>query len=49
MDLRQPSWSDPELEAPLAGSLTLGEVRLAHVLRQVGAEWANAVRLLSSN
>jgi len=49
LDLRQPSWRDPLLSARLAGSLTLGDMRLAHVLHQAGAERASAVLLLSSD
>ncbi len=49
VDLRQPSWRDPELESRLAGTLTHGDMRLAHVLRQAGAERASAVLLLSAD
>jgi len=49
VDLQQPSWRDPELESRLAATLTLGDMRLAHVLRQAGAERASAVLLLSSD
>ena len=49
LDLRQPNWRDPLLNARLSGVLTLGDMRLAHVLRQAGAERASAVLLLSSD
>ena len=49
VDLRQPNWRDPELESRLAGTLTHGDMRLAHVLRQAGAEGASAVLLLSAD
>ena len=49
VDLRQPNWRDPELESRLAATLTHGDMRLAHVLRQAGAERASAVLLLSSD
>ena len=49
VDLRQPNWRDPELESRLAGTLTHGDMRLAHVLRQAGAERASAVLLLSAD
>ena len=49
VDLRQPNWRDPELESRLAGTLTNGDMRLAHVLRQAGAERASAVLLLSAD
>jgi len=49
VDLRQPNWRDPELESRLAGALTHGDMRLAHVLRQAGAERASAVLLLSAD
>ena len=49
VDLRQPNWRDPELESRLAVTLTHGDMRLAHVLRQAGAERASAVLLLSSD
>lgn len=48
LDLRTPSWRDPEVATHLQGSLTLGDMRLAHVLRQAQAETARAVLLLSS-
>ena len=49
VDLRQPNWRDPELESRLAVTLTHGDMRLAHVLRQAGAERASAVLLLSAD
>ena len=49
VDLRQPNWRDPELESRLLGTLTHGDMRLAHVLRQAGAERASAVLLLSAD
>ena len=49
VDLRQPNWRDPELESRLAATLTHGDMRLAHVLRQAGAERASAVLLLSAD
>jgi Trk K+ transport system NAD-binding subunit len=49
VDLRQPNWRDPELESRLAGTLTHGDMRLAHVLRRAGAERASAVLLLSAD
>ncbi len=49
LDLRQPKWRDPELESRLSGTLTHGDMRLAHVLRQAGAERACAVLLLSAD
>ena len=49
VDLRQPNWRDPELECRLSGNLTHGDMRLAHVLRQAGAERASAVLLLSAD
>ena len=49
VDLRQPNWRDPQLESRLAGTLTHGDMRLAHVLRQAGAERAGAVLLLSAD
>jgi Trk K+ transport system NAD-binding subunit len=49
LDLRQPNWRDPELESRLAGTLTYGDMRLAHVLRRAGAERASAVLLLSAD
>ena len=49
VDLRQPNWRDPELESRLAATLTQGDMRLAHVLRQAGAERASAVLLLSAD
>jgi len=49
VDLRQPNWRDPELESRLAGTLTHGDMRLAHVLRQACAERASAVLLLSAD
>ena len=49
VDLRQPNWRDPELESRLAETLTNGDMRLAHVLRQAGAERASAVLLLSAD
>ena len=49
VDLRQPNWRDPELESRLAATLTYGDMRLAHVLRQAGAERASAVLLLSAD
>jgi len=49
VDLRQPDWREPELESRLAGTLTFGDMRLAHVLRQAGAERASAVLLLTAD
>jgi hypothetical protein len=49
VDLRQPNWRDPELESRLAETLTHGDMRRAHVLRQAGAERASAVLLLSAD
>ena len=49
VDLRQPNWRDPELESRLAATLTHGDMRLAHVLRQARAERASAVLLLSAD
>jgi len=49
VDLRQPNWRDRELESRLSGTLTHGDMRLAHVLRQAGAERASAVLLLSGD
>jgi Trk K+ transport system NAD-binding subunit len=48
LDRQQPNWRDPRLEAELAHQLTLGDMRLPHVLRRAGAETACAVLLLSS-
>lgn len=49
VDLRHPNWRDPELESRLAGTLTHGDMRRAHVLRQAGVERASAVLLLSAD
>jgi len=49
VDLRQPNWRDPELVSRLAGTLTHGDMRLAHVVRLLGAERASAVLLLSAD
>jgi hypothetical protein len=48
VDLEPPHWRDPSLERRLRGCLTLGDMRLPHVLRQAGAPAARAVLLLSS-
>lgn len=48
LDRQQPNWRDPRLEAELAHQLTLGDMRLPHVLQRAGAETACAVLLLSS-
>jgi hypothetical protein len=48
VDLEPPRWRDPSLEQRLQGCLTLGDMRLPHVLRQAGAPAARAVLLLSS-
>jgi Trk K+ transport system NAD-binding subunit len=48
VDLEPPRWRDPSLEQRLRSCLTLGDMRLAHVLRQAGAPGARAVLLLSS-
>ncbi|MFM7452733.1 MAG: NAD-binding protein, partial [Cyanobium sp.] len=48
VDLEPPQWRDPSLEQRLRGCLTLGDMRLPHVLRQAGAPAARAVLLLSS-
>jgi Trk K+ transport system NAD-binding subunit len=48
LDLHQPNWRDPRLEAELGDQLTLGDMRLPHVLRRAGADTARAVLLLSS-
>jgi Trk K+ transport system NAD-binding subunit len=49
VDLRRPDWREPELETRLAATLTFGDMRLAHVLRQAGAESASAVLLLTAD
>lgn len=49
VDLRQPNWRDPQLESQLAGTLIHGDMRLAHVLRQAGAERATAILLPSGD
>lgn len=49
IDLVQPDWRNPELQQELQGSLTLGDMRRPHILRQAGAEHARAVLLLSSD
>ena len=49
VDLQQPDWREPELESRLARTLTFGDMRLAHVLRQAGAERASAVLLLTAD
>lgn len=49
LDLRPPSWRDPDLEQRLLGSLTLGDMRLPRVLRQANAHQCRAVLLLSSD
>jgi len=48
VDLEPPQWRDPSLHQRLQGCLTLGDMRLPHVLRQAGASQARAVLLLSS-
>jgi Trk K+ transport system NAD-binding subunit len=48
VDLEPPQWRDPSLERRLRSWLTLGDMRLPHVLRQAGAPGARAVLLLSS-
>lgn len=49
IDLAQPDWRNPELQLELQGSLTLGDMRRPHILRQAGVEHARAVLLLSSD
>ncbi|MEB3167350.1 MAG: NAD-binding protein [Synechococcaceae cyanobacterium] len=49
IDLVQPDWRNLELQQELQGSLTLGDMRKPHVLRQAGAGHARAVLLLSSD
>lgn len=49
LDLAEPSWLDPQLETRLSAHLTLGDMRLPHVLRQAGGASARAVLLLSSD
>lgn len=49
LDLAQPSWLDPQLEAHLGAHLTLGDMRLPHVLQMAGGTSARAVLLLSSD
>jgi len=48
VDLEPPQWRDPSLDQRLRDSLTLGDMRLPHVLRQAGASRARSVLLLSS-
>jgi Trk K+ transport system NAD-binding subunit len=48
VDLEPPQWRDPSLEQRLRGCLTLGDMRLPHVLRRAGVPGARAVLLLSS-
>ena len=48
VDLEPPQWRHPALDQRLRGCLTLGDMRLPHVLRQAGAPAARAVLLLSS-
>lgn len=48
VDLEPPQWRDPSLEQRLRSCLTLGDMRLPHVLRHAGAPGARAVLLLSS-
>lgn len=48
LDLHPPSWQSPAVEARLSPHLTLGDMRLAHVLKRAGAAEARAVLLLSS-
>lgn len=49
LDLRRPSWRDPQLEQQLGGSLTLGDMRLPRVLRQANVQQCRAILLLSSD
>ena len=48
VDLEPPQWRDPSLEQRLRGCLTLGDMRLPHVLRRAGVPGARAVLLLGS-
>jgi len=48
LDLQPPSWQSPEVEARLNPQLTLGDMRLSHVLQRAGAAEARAVLLLGS-
>ncbi|MFM7649110.1 MAG: NAD-binding protein [Cyanobium sp.] len=48
VDLEPPQWRDPSLEQRLRGCLTLGDMRLPHVLHRAGVPGARAVLLLSS-
>lgn len=48
VDLEPPQWRDPSLEQRLRGCLTLGDMRLPHVLRRAGVPGARAVLLHGS-
>jgi K+/H+ antiporter YhaU regulatory subunit KhtT len=48
LDLRIPAWRDPRLEERFGATLTIGDMRLPHVLEQAGAAQARAVLLLGS-
>jgi len=49
LDLHQPDWRTPELQREFDNSITLGDMRKPHVLRQAGVERARAVLLLSAD
>lgn len=49
IDLRPPDWRTPALSEAFGTSLTLGDMRKPHILRQAGVERARAVLLLSSD
>jgi len=48
LDLRLPTWRDPRLQERFGATLTIGDMRLPHVLEQAGAAEARAVLLLGS-
>jgi Trk K+ transport system NAD-binding subunit len=48
LDRRQPAWRDPLLLERFEAAVTLGDMRLPHVLRRAGVERARAVLLLGS-